>query len=68
MTHLSFGKGVHYCLGAPLARTEMRLVLTQLLDRLPDLSLAPDDEPDVVPNLHFRSISRLTVLPHGGGS
>jgi cytochrome P450 len=66
VTHLSFGKGVHYCLGAPLARTEMRLVLAQLLERLPDLSLAPDDEPDVVPNLHFRSISRLMVLPFGG--
>jgi hypothetical protein len=40
-------------------------VLGHLLDRLPDLALDPDDEPGVVPNMHFRSLSRLMVLPHG---
>lgn len=38
--HLSFGKGAHYCLGAPLARTEARIGLTGLLDRAPSLRLA----------------------------
>lgn len=39
--HLAFGQGIHFCLGAPLARLEARIALTALLDRLPDLSLHP---------------------------
>lgn len=38
--HLGFGQGVHYCLGAPLARLEARVALTVLLQRLPGLRLA----------------------------
>ncbi|HET6948910.1 MAG TPA: cytochrome P450 [Acidimicrobiales bacterium] len=43
--HVAFGFGPHFCLGANLARLELRVVLEQLLDRLPDLSLAEADEP-----------------------
>jgi len=38
--HLAFGHGVHYCLGAPLARLEARIALPALFDRFPDLTLA----------------------------
>ncbi|MDQ0787426.1 cytochrome P450 [Streptomyces sp. B3I8] len=40
--HLGYGHGIHYCLGAPLARLEGRTALAALLTRLPDLRLAVD--------------------------
>jgi cytochrome P450 len=43
--HVAFGHGVHHCLGAPLARMEMRIAFPALLRRFPDLALAvPYDE------------------------
>jgi cytochrome P450 len=39
--HLAFGDGIHFCLGAPLARLEARIVLRQLLARFPNLRVAP---------------------------
>jgi cytochrome P450 len=40
--HLGFGQGIHYCLGAPLARMETKIALKNLLERNPNLRLAPD--------------------------
>ncbi|MCB0995041.1 MAG: cytochrome P450, partial [Acidimicrobiales bacterium] len=39
---LTFGLGPHYCLGANLARMELRLMLREIAERLPDISLAGD--------------------------
>jgi cytochrome P450 len=37
--HYAFGKGIHYCMGAPLSRVEGAVALDAVLDRLPDLRL-----------------------------
>jgi len=53
--HLGFGRGIHYCLGAPLARLETKIALTALLDRNPNLRLAvPAEELKVqqIPSWH----------------
>ena len=44
-THLSFGHGTHFCLGAPLARLEVSIALPRLFERFPDmrLAVAPQD-------------------------
>ncbi|WP_239029216.1 cytochrome P450 [Pseudonocardia acidicola] len=44
MGHMAFGHGIHHCLGAPLARMEMRIAFPALLQRFPTLRLA-DSEP-----------------------
>ncbi len=41
-SHLAFGFGTHFCLGNQLARLELKIMLTKVLSRLPDLRLADD--------------------------
>src|SRR5258708_7091915 len=43
--HLAFGLGIHYCVGAALARIEARAVLTTWLERAREFTLDPDDAP-----------------------
>ena len=38
--HVGFGMGLHFCLGAPLARLELEITFRRLLERWPDLELA----------------------------
>jgi cytochrome P450 len=44
-SHLSFSNGMHYCLGAPLARLEGQIAFTAMAAQFPDLALATDDPP-----------------------
>jgi cytochrome P450 len=57
--HLGFGKGVHFCLGAPLARLEAAVALSKLTARFPNAALA--GEPQYKPNLTLRGMSSLPV-------
>ncbi|MEX0426689.1 cytochrome P450 [Nocardioides sp. DS6] len=57
-SHFAFGHGLHRCVGAELARMEMRAALTGLARRFPDLSLATDD----VGELGFRDLSIVYSL------
>jgi cytochrome P450 len=58
--HVAFGHGIHYCLGAPLARLEARVALGALLDRCPDLAL--DGPPSGwLPGMLMRGVRRLPV-------
>ena len=59
--HLAFGKGIHFCLGAPLARMEVRIVLELLTRQAPDLTTAPDQDLTFPPNIAFRGPRRLLL-------
>jgi cytochrome P450 len=59
--HLSFGHGPHYCLGAPLARLEARVVLEELTAALPSLRLVPDQAYTFSPIIGFRGPTAVQV-------
>ncbi|WP_329136444.1 cytochrome P450 [Streptomyces sp. NBC_00670] len=57
--HISFSAGIHYCIGAPLARMELAASMTALLTRAP--TLRPAAEPVRKPNFVMRGLEGLTV-------
>ncbi|MFJ6718752.1 MULTISPECIES: cytochrome P450 [unclassified Streptomyces] len=57
--HLAFSGGIHYCLGAPLARLEAQTLLRQLIRRLPRLTLVRP--PSMAPRVAFRRLLNLDV-------
>jgi cytochrome P450 len=63
--HLGFASGVHYCLGAWLARAAGTVALQHLVRRLPELRLGPD-RPLVVTGWRFREVRRLSAQWHPG--
>jgi cytochrome P450 len=57
--HVSFGAGIHFCVGAPLARLELNVALPILFQRLPGLRLS--DRPCFRDTYHFHGLERLAV-------
>ena len=59
--HISFGKGVHYCLGAKLAPFEVQTVTEILAQRLPSLRPVEGQRLGCFPNITFRGPAKLSV-------
>ncbi len=60
--HLSFGRGIHSCVGAPLARLEARAAISAPLHNSTSFTLDPDDPPTRVPSIFVRRHDRLPLL------
>ena len=60
-THISFGFGRHFCLGAPLARFELAVILEELTRRLPSMRLSEGQDFRPVETVQFRGPEKLWV-------
>jgi cholest-4-en-3-one 26-monooxygenase len=59
--HVAFGFGTHFCLGANLARLELRILFEELLRALPGIDLEPGFEPEFMPGYFTRTLRELRV-------
>lgn len=59
--HIAFGNGIHYCLGAPLARLEARITLSSMLERFHTFSLAPAAVIERHPSLIVYGLNALPI-------
>jgi cytochrome P450 len=63
--HVAFGHGIHYCLGAPLARLEAQVAIGSLLSRFPKARLATEpDKADWRPGIFMHGLATLPVTLH----
>jgi cytochrome P450 len=60
--HVAFGRGIHFCIGAPLARLEGRVALNILLDRFPTLRTDPQAPPEFRPSPNMTGVNKLPLL------
>jgi cytochrome P450 len=63
--HLAFGRGIHACVGAPLARIEAMSAISALMDRFPNAVLAPEARWERTPSAITRRTAALPVLLRG---
>lgn len=59
--HVAFGFGIHYCLGAPLARLEAKIVFNALTQRLKSFQLAPNTQLEALSSLIVYGVRRLPI-------
>ena len=60
--HMAFGHGVHFCVGAPLARIEAPAAVGKVIERFPGLALAEGFVPDWRPTINLRGLRSLPVI------
>ncbi|MCY3411590.1 MAG: cytochrome P450 [Candidatus Heimdallarchaeota archaeon] len=60
--HLAFGKGIHFCLGAPLARAEGEIAFSEMIKRFPTMKFDPTKHPERKVNFPFSSFEHFTIL------
>jgi cytochrome P450 family 109 len=60
--HLGFGQGPHFCLGAPLARLELRIALTVLLEKVPELRHDPTEVIEAVDSPFLMGVKHFTLM------
>ncbi|MDI1480321.1 cytochrome P450 [Polyangium sp. y55x31] len=59
--HVAFGRGIHFCLGAPLARLEGRIALNILMDRFPHLRTDPAAPPEFIASPNMTGVRKLPL-------
>lgn len=60
--HMAFSKGIHNCIGAPLAKAELNISFAEIITRLDNLRLAKDKPaPNYLPNLQLRGLDQLNI-------
>jgi cytochrome P450 len=59
---VAFGRGIHFCIGAPLARLEGRIALNILFDRYPTLRTDPARPPEFIPSPNITGVRKLPLL------